>query len=140
MTTDRPSPQPEPRRRSLTDRRFLRVIGVVIILSGVAFAYSLAFTDFQERVQFQWEFRSGERVPITHVTCPTPWSVVVEDAQPEGVVSGDLCVLPSRGHLAQAAGTLVIALAVGIWVLTRNPQRRPMPELPPSVRALLSKK
>jgi len=118
-----------------------RVVGVAVILITAALAYSLIFTAFPQRVTYQWEFENGERVPITHITCPSPWSVLYEDATPGGVVSGDLCVLPARGQVVQGVTTAVVGLVVGVWLLTR-PTRRPgpLPELPDSVRALLSKR
>lgn len=118
-----------------------RIAGVVIILVGLAIAYSLIFTAFDQRVQFQWELNNeGARVPITHVTCPSPWSVVVDGTQPGGVVSGDLCVLPARGALIQGVVVVVVTLALGVWVYTRTYRPAPMPMLPPSVRALLRRK
>ena len=122
--------------------RINHVVGISILLIGAVIAYSLVFTGFQQRVQFQWEMNDeGRRVPLIQVTCPSPWSVVVEDAQPEGVVGGDLCVLPSRGMVVQGVAVALLALALSLWVFTRDTrQPKPMPTLPPSVRALLWKK
>jgi hypothetical protein len=107
----------------------------------VALVFSLVFTSFEQRVQFQWELNEeGRRVPITHVTCPSPWSVVVDDSPLEGVVGGDLCVLPARGMMVQGAVSAFVALAVATWVFTRDTSHKPMPALPPNVRALLWKR
>jgi len=114
-----------------------RFVGLVVILAGVALAYSLVFTEFDQRVAFQWEFVNGDRVPVTHITCPSPWSVLNDGTQPEGVVSGDLCIKPARGQLVQGVGVVLLTLALGSWVLTRDPRRKALPPLPPSVRALL---
>lgn len=122
------------------DLRMNHVGGISILIIGAAIAYSLVFTSFEQRVEFQWELNEGRRVPITHVTCPSPWSVVRADAQPEGVVGGDLCVLPSRGMLVQGVVVAIIALALAIWVFTRDTRPKPMPTLPPTVRALLWKR
>lgn len=113
-----------------------RIAGLGIILIGAALAYSLVFTTFEQRVTFQWEFVNGERTPITHITCPPPWSVLSEGARPQGVVSGDLCVKPARGQVVQAIGVAIAAVAIGAWVLTRDLRRKPLPPLPPSVRAM----
>lgn len=123
-----------------TDRRVNRVIGVLVILVGAALATSLVFTDFQQRVTFQWEFENGERTPITHITCPSPWSVLGDGAKPEGVVSGDLCVKPARGQVVQAVFVALFTLPIGIWAFTRNNRPGPLPKLPPSVRQLLRKR
>ena len=121
--------------------RFNHFAGISIFLIGTVIAYLLVFTAFQQRVQFQWELNEeGRRVPLVHVTCPSPWSVLVEEAQPEGVVGGDMCVLPARGMLVQGVAVAVIALALGIWVFTRDTRPKPMPTLPPTVRALLWKR
>lgn len=118
-----------------------RVVGVLVILLTALLAYTLIFTAFPHRVTYQWEFENGERVPITHITCPSPWSILYEDATPGGPVSGDLCVLPARGQVVQGVTAVALGLVIGAWMLTR-PTRRPgpLPELPDSVRALLSKR
>ncbi|HEX6299863.1 MAG TPA: hypothetical protein VF148_05330 [Acidimicrobiia bacterium] len=116
------------------------VIGVAVILIGALLVYSVVFTEFQHRVQFQWEVNNeGARVPITHITCPSPWSVITRDARPEGVVSGDLCVLPARGQVAQGVLIALGSLALALWALTRNPRTYPMPTLPQSIRERLWK-
>lgn len=123
-----------------TSPGFSRVIGVVVILIGAVLVYSVVFTEFQHRVEFQWEVNNeSARVPITHITCPAPWSVITGDARPEGVVSGDLCVLPARGQVAQGVFIALGTLALALWVLTRNPHTNPMPPLPRSIRARLWK-
>lgn len=126
---------------SKAERTTRRVIGVAILVVGGFFSYSWAFTDFQHRVQYQWESdEAGERIPLTHVTCPSPWSVVSEDARPSGAVVGEICVRPARGMLMQAALFALFTLTVGVWTLMRSGRpRRSMPELPPSVRNLLKR-
>lgn len=107
-----------------------------MLLFGLAVAYSLVFTPFPQRVSFQWEFENGEMVPIRHITCPSPWSILVHDTKPDGVVSGDLCVLPSRGQMVQGAIITVLTLALTGWILTRDNRLRPLPELPEAIRQL----
>jgi len=124
-----------------SDLRFTRIVGIVTLILGIALAYTLVFAPFQQRVQFQWELNmEGVRVPITHVTCPSAWSIVVDDARLEGVVSGDLCLLAARGQIVQGALAAASGMALGIWVFTRKPRTRPLPQLPTSVRALLWKR
>lgn len=127
------------RRMQPSDLVVNRILGLGIIFVGVLIAYSLVFTDFPQRVSFQWEFEGGERIPVTHVTCPSPWSVLGHGAEPKAVVSGDLCVLPARGNLIQGALVVVLAMPLGIWVLTRNHRPGPLPELPDSIRQLRRK-
>lgn len=129
-----------PTDRGSRDKMVNRVFGLVVILAGFALAYSLMFTEFDQRVTFQWEFVNGDRVPITHITCPSPWSVLDEGTQPEGVVSGDLCVKPARGQMVQSIGVALLTLTLGAWVFTRDPRRKALPPLPSSVRALLEKR
>ncbi len=133
MVAEKKAPDRRPATRS--DLLVNRITGLGIILIGAALAYSLIFTTFEHRVTFQWEFVNGERTPITHITCPAPWSVLSEDARPEGVVSGDLCVKPARGQVVQGIGVAIAALAIGGWLFTRDLRRKPLPPLPPSVRA-----
>jgi hypothetical protein len=107
-------------------------------MAGAALAYSLVFTEFEQRVHFQWELNEqGERVPVTHITCPSAWSVTVDDAQPEAIVTGDLCVLSARGNLIQGVMVGVVALAIAAWIFARTnrPGPGPLPLLPPSLRA-----
>ena len=126
----------EDRSTFRSDLLLARISGLGILIIGVVLAYSLVFTTFQQRVTYQWEFVNGERTPITHVTCPAPWSVLSEGARPQGVVTGDLCVKPARGQVVQGIGVAIAALAVGGWLFTRDPRRKPLPVLPPSVRAM----
>jgi hypothetical protein len=121
----------------ISDAQFMRLLGIGVILAGLLFAYSSALTPFTERVRFQYEVASdGEKIPLTYVTCPSPWSLVVQDARPSGVISAGLCLPPARGHMTQAALVLLFVPAVGAWIMTRNPKRRPMPELPKEILEL----
>ncbi|HUG07677.1 MAG TPA: hypothetical protein VMP13_02065 [Acidimicrobiia bacterium] len=138
MVTETTATEERPAQRS--DLLVSRIAGLGIIVIGAGLAYSLVFTTFEQRVLFQWEFVNGERTPITHITCPPPWSVLSEGAKPRGVVSGDLCVKPARGHVVQGIGVAIAALAIGGWVFTRDPRRKPLPPLPPSVRAMRRKR
>lgn len=138
--TPMPSNQPSRDELARMDRRVTRGIGILVMIVGVAIAYTSAFTPFEQRVTFQWEFEDGERVPVTHVTCPSPWSVLADDAEPQGVVSGDLCIKPARGQVVQAIGITVFAIVIGLWIFTRDPRRGALPPLPQSVRALLRKR
>lgn len=114
-------------------------LGIGVLVVGLAIAYSLVFTSFPQRVSFQWEFEDGERIPITHIACPSPWSVMVNDAKPEGVVGGDLCVRPARGQIALGIVIAAVTIALGVWIMTREIRLRPLPELPESVRQLRRK-
>jgi len=124
---------------SRSDRLMKHALGIGVLVVGLAIAYSLVFTSFPQRVSFQWEFRDGERIPISHITCPSPWSVLVDDAKPEGVVGGDLCVKPARGQVVLGVVIAAVTIALGVWVMTREIRLRPLPELPESVRQLRRK-
>lgn len=119
-----------------SDRLMKHAFGVGVIFVGLAIAYSLVFTAFPQRVSFQWEFRDGERTPISHVTCPSPWSVLVHDGEPEGVVGGDICVRPARGQVSLGIFIAAVTFALGVWIMSRKIRLRPLPELPESVRQL----
>lgn len=135
-----PASEPtESRPMSRSDRLVKRAMGIGVLVVGLAIAYSLVFTPFPQRVSFQWEFENGEMVPISRITCPSPWSVLAEEAKPDGVVSGDLCVRPARGQVIQGALTLLLTLGLGGWILTRDNRLRPLPELPESIRQLRRK-
>lgn len=134
--TSNPLDPKNQRRLSTSDIRVNRAIGILVLLGGAALVYSLAFTEFEQRVQFQWELNEeGERVPVPHIVCPSAWSVFVDDAQPEGIVTGDLCVLPARGNLIQAVMVGVVGLAIAAWIFTRTNRPGPLPLLPPSLKA-----
>jgi len=129
----------ESRPTSRSDRWVKRAMGIGVLVVGIAIAYSLVFTPFAQRVSFQWEFENGEMVPISRITCPSPWSVLVDESKPDGVVSGDLCVRPSRGQVIQGALALILTLGLAGWILTRDNRLRPLPELPESIRQLRRK-
>jgi len=121
-----------------TDLRINRLLGIVVLAVGAIYVYSTVFTDFDQTVPHQWETNDqGERVPVTHITCPSPWSVMFADAQPQGVVTGDICLRPSRGNLVQGAFAAIVAVAVALWALTRVKGLRPIPLLPSSLQRLL---
>jgi hypothetical protein len=118
-----------------------RLLGMVVLVVGSIYAYSTVFTDFDQTVPHQWETNEqGERVPVTYITCPSPWSVLFDDAQPHGIVTGDICLRPSRGNLVQGAFAVIVAVAAALWALTRVKGLRPIPLLPSSLQRLLRKR
>lgn len=121
---------------SRSDRLMKHALGIGVLVIGLAIAFSLIFTSFPQRVSFQWEFSNGERIPISHITCPSPWSIMVHDAKPEGVVGGELCVKPARGQVALGIFIAAASLALAVWIMTREIRLRPLPELPESIRQL----
>lgn len=126
---------PDERRLSRSDLWLRRSLAFAILLGGIFLTYSTVATEFQHRVVFQWETNDeGVRVPLTHITCPSPWSVVVADAKPEGFVAGELCLRPARGQLIMAGLYLLATVALAVWILTRVRGIRRLPELPPSLR------
>lgn len=95
--------------------------------------YSLAFTPFDERVRFQWEVTSdGGRTPITHVTCPTPWAVLVHGAEPDVITTDGLCVMPSRTLVVESSIAGVVSLLIAVFFFTRTTRPGPIHELPVS--------
>jgi hypothetical protein len=126
-------------RRPLAPRdlRFNRGVGLVVLLLGAILVYSLAFTSFDQKVQFQWDIEAdGSRTPRSHITCPSPWSVLVDDAEPEVTTTPGFCVMPSRSLALEATIVTVITVAVFIWLLTRTTRPAALPPLPDSVRDL----
>ena len=126
-------------RRPLAPRdlRFNRIIAVVVLIVGAAFVYTLAFTTFEQRVQFQWDVEAdGGRTPMISITCPSPWSVLVNDAEPEVATAEGFCVKESRALAVEAGLVALVTLAVSAWFLTRTTRPGELPPLPESVRAL----
>lgn len=122
------------------DLRFNRGIGLAALILGAIFVYSLAFTSFDQKVQFQWDVEAdGSRTPRTHITCPSPWSVLVDDARPEVTTTPDFCVMPSRSLALEAGIVAVITLVVSAWFLSRTTRPGELPPLPESVRQLRQK-
>lgn len=121
------------RRLAPSDLLVNRAIGAVALLAGAVLCYSLVFTPFDQSVRFQWEVTSdGGRTPMTHVTCPSPWSVLVEEAEPDVVTTEGLCVMPSRGLLVEGVIVIPVALAIAIWFFTRTTRPGPLHDLPVS--------
>lgn len=119
------------RRLEPADLRFNRGMGVVVLLVGAIFVYSLAFTPFDERVRFQWEVTpDGGRIPMTHITCPSPWAVLVHDAEPDVVTTEGLCVMPSRSLMIEGAIVAGISILIAAIFFTRTTRPAPIHELP----------
>lgn len=114
-----------------TDLRINRGIGLVILLIGAAMVYSLVFSPFDERVRFQWEVTpDGGRTPRTHITCPSPWSVLVNEAEPDVITTEGFCVMPSRALVVEGAMTAVLSMVIAGFFFTRTTRPGPIHELP----------
>lgn len=126
-------------RRPLTERdlRINRTIALVALLVGAAFVYSLAYTTFEQRVQFQWNVEAdGSRSPMIYITCPSPWSVLVHDAEPEVATAPGFCVKESRALAVEAGLAALVTVAIVAWFLSRKTRPGALPPLPDSIRAL----
>jgi hypothetical protein len=134
------SPRSKSRNRlplPIRDLRFNLGVGLAVLLLGALFVYSLAFSSFDQKVRFQWEVEAdGSRTPRTHITCPSPWSVLVDDAEPEVTTTPGFCGLPSWSLALEAGIVAMITLTVSAWVLTRTTRPGALPDLPESVRDL----
>lgn len=128
-----------PNRRPLAERdlRINRIVALIVLLVGAAFAYSLAFTSFEQRVQFQWDVEAdGSRTPMIYVTCPSPWSTLVNDAEPEVATADGFCVKESRALAIEAGLVALAAIAIAAWFLSRKTRPGELPPLPDSLRSL----
>ncbi|HEU4894297.1 MAG TPA: hypothetical protein VFT85_00545 [Acidimicrobiia bacterium] len=126
-------------RRPLAPRdiRFNRGVGLIVLLLGAVFVYSLTFSAFDQKVQFQWDVEAdGGRTPRTHITCPSPWSVLVHGAEPQLTTTPGFCVMPSRSLALEAVIVSVITVALSVWLFTRTTRPAALPPLPDSVRDL----
>lgn len=118
---------------SPTDLWINRGIGVVVLAMGAVMVYSLVFSPFNESVRFQWEVTpDGGRVPMTHITCPSPWSVLVHDAEPDVITTDGLCVMPSRSLLVEGVIVALISILIAGVFFTRTTRPGPIHELPVS--------
>lgn len=121
------------RRLTAADLKINRMVGAAVLLVGALVTYSLAFTSFDERVRLQWNVESdGSRTPMTHVTCPSPWDVLVNEAQPESAVmtATGLCDMPSRTLALEGAIVAVVAVVIGIAFFAHTTRPGPLPLLP----------
>lgn len=112
-----------------------RETGIIVLVVGAILIYSLAFTQFDQRVSRFTINDKGERVPVTHVTCPSPWAVVAQGAEPDVIAGESICPRPARTLLLEGALVALISLIVGIWGLTRS-RPTPLPELPRSLQRM----
>lgn len=112
-----------------------RQTGIVVLVVGAILTYSLVFTQFDQRVSRSTINEEGERIPVTHVPCPSPWAVVVHGAQPDVIAGESICPRPARTLLVEGAVVALISLVIGIWGLTRARPTQ-LPELPPSLRRM----
>ncbi len=126
-------------RRPLAERdlRINRTIALVVLAVGAAFVYSLAFTTFEQRVQFQWNVEAdGSRSPMIYITCPSPWSVLVNEAEPEVATADGFCVKESRALAVEAGLVALATIAIVAWFLSRKTRPGELPPLPDSLRQL----
>ncbi len=122
-------------RRPLTptDLWINRGIGAVVLIIGAVMVYSLVFSPFNERVRFQWEVTpDGGRTPVTHITCPSPWSVLMHDAEPDVITTDGLCVMPSRSLVVEGVIVAVISILIAGVFFTRTTRPGPIHDLPVS--------
>jgi hypothetical protein len=100
-------------------------------LIGVAFVWSLVFSSFDVSVRFQWTVTpDGGRTPMTHVTCPSPWSVLMNDAEPDVTTTEGLCIMPSRSLAVEGAIVAGITILIATWFFTRTTRPGPLHDLP----------
>lgn len=119
------------RRLEASDLRVNRGIGVVALLIGAIFVWSLVFSPFDERVRFQWNVTpDGGRTPMTHVTCPSPWAVLVHGAEPEIITTDGFCIMPSRALVAEGVIVGALSIVVASWFFTRTTRPGPIHPLP----------
>lgn len=119
------------RRLAPADLRFNRTIGAIALLIGAMFVWSLVFSSFDVSVRFQWVVTpDGGRTPLTHITCPSPWSVLVNDAEPQVTTTDGLCVMPSRSLAVEGALVAGVSAIVAAWFFSRTKQPAPIHDLP----------
>lgn len=120
-------------RRPLTptDLWINRGIGAVVLAIGAVMVYSLVFSPFNESVRFQWEVTpDGGRTPMTHITCPSPWSVLIDDAEPDVITTDGFCVMPSRSLLVEGSIVAVVSILIAGVFFTRTTRPGPIHDLP----------
>ena len=116
---------------SPTDLWINRGIGAVVLVIGAVMVYSLAFSSFNERVQFQWEVTpDGGRTPMTHITCPSPWSVLINDAEPDVITTDGFCVMPSRSLVVEGIIVAAISILIAGVFFTRTTHPGAIHDLP----------
>lgn len=116
---------------SPTDLWINRGIGAVVLVIGAVMVYSLVFSPFNESVRFQWEVtQDGGRTPMTHITCPAPWSVLVNDAEPDVITTDGFCVMPSRSLLVEGGIVALISILIASVFFTRTTRPGPIHDLP----------
>ncbi|MFQ5522407.1 MAG: hypothetical protein ACE5F5_02365 [Acidimicrobiia bacterium] len=110
-----------------------RVSGLVTIVVGALLVFSLAFTPFNVKMD-QWEFHPDGSVERLKATCPTPWSIIFEDADMSGLIrtNAQRCQGAARILIAEAFIVAAVALGLGIWGIINGPKPpiRPLEELP----------
>jgi hypothetical protein len=125
------NPRNNRRRLEPADLRFNRTVGSVVVLIGAIFVWSLVFSSFDVKVRFQWSVTpDGGRVPITHITCPSPWSVLINGAEPEVTTADGFCVMPSRSLAIEGAIVTGATLLIGAFFFSRTTRPGPLPDLP----------
>lgn len=116
---------------SPTDLWINRGIGVVVLVIGAVMVYSLVLSPFDVPVRFQWEVTpDGGRTPMTHITCPSPGSVLMDDAEPEVATTDGFCVMQSRSLVVEGILVAVISILIAGVFFTRTTRPGPIHDLP----------
>ncbi len=115
-----------------------RFSGLVTILVGALLVFSLAFTPFNVKMD-QWELHPDGSVERLKASCPSPWSIVFEDADMGGLIrtNAQLCTGAARILIAEALIVTVVSLGLGIWGIINGPKPpiRPIEVLPSAAAA-----
>ena len=111
---------------------------IISLVIGVALTFSLAFTSFDKQLN-QWlpdENGNPERVAIL---CPTPWSIVVGDAELDMQPAwyGRECTPTARLLFFEGAVVALTALALATRGFVNGPRPPTIPiEVLPSLERL----
>lgn len=67
---------------------------------------------------------------MTHITCPSPWSVLAHDAEPDVITTDGFCVMPSRSLLVEGVIVTGVSILIAGVFFTRTTRPGPIHDLP----------
>lgn len=96
-------------------------IALALIVLSAILVYNLAFTPYDHALA-RWQATEEGGLLRVSVGCPSPWDVIVHDAEPEQARDRDECDLSSRSLLIEAGFVTIAAVLLTWHAITR---RRP---------------
>lgn len=96
-----------------------KTIAWALVAMSAILVYNLAFTPYDHALA-RWQATEEGGLLRVSVPCPSPWEVIVHDAEPEQFRDRGECELSSRSLLIEAVLVALAALLLTWHAITRG--------------------